>query len=178
MMGRQHRQANAALSLMAVTYLMTRQGYPFETLLAIPVSVYTSTFPDIDQIESCPKEWRIPKKIIKWLLILIAGVSIFCIIFYGYKFAKDTSYELALNDLKFITISFAVLVSYALIYAYSKSKYGAFLTQHRGFTHTPIIPLILHLAYTSLSNIETDVTLLVYGIMISKIIFILTHGQK
>ena len=151
MIGKQHKIMTFSLSSLVVMFMCYVKNYHPAYTLIIPVATYFSTFPDIDQAMSVPKEWRTVKAILQFLIPAVFFAAIGLLIYSITKYIDATDYDTASNYLYGITSSFIVLAAYAIAYFYIKTD-GKFLTAHRGFTHTLFVPFILGALYVSIDK--------------------------
>ena len=153
MLGIQHREFNILFSIMSAVILIGVLGFGLQFLGIIPIAIFFSTFPDIDQ-QYAPKEFRTAKLLFTTTLVAVFLLAIGVIIYFSNLFIKGQNIS---NYYKYIGLSIGILIIYILLYMYSKSKNGRFLFAHRGFTHTLILPILLLVIYYQLTKIEPTI---------------------
>ena len=154
MIGQQHRAGTVATSTLVSTIMWKLLLFSPAVFYIIPYSYIMADSPDVDQKDTAPKNWKRLRKIITTMIAAVGVISFGYLCFTGYLIYNGSEYSL--NN---TIICLIVLFSYLLIYLFSKTKEGKFLTKHRGFTHTLIIPILLGLLYYNIANISKDYVL-------------------
>ncbi len=151
MIGKQHQIMTFSLSTLVVFIMYYVFNYSAFYFLMVPVSTYFSTFPDIDQVMSVPKQWRTVKAILQFLIPVVFFASAAILVYSINKYINITNFDESQKYLSAIIVSFIVLSMYGIAYFYIQTD-GKFLTAHRGFTHTLVVPGILYGLYYSLDK--------------------------
>lgn len=173
MQGKQHAQFGIPFGALVATILIVILGFGPQYLLIIPIAWFTSTLPDIDQVTTVPKRWRMLKFILLSLVMSVFIISVVCTCYLGYNiFIQKFEFE---EYAKYFGASLGVLCFYIICFYFLQGKNGKFLTAHRGFTHILLIPVILWLLFIQLNSINNP-AMEQYQIILIEVLKIITVG--